>query len=287
VTMLRDADIDLISLDEMHRRLVARDFTRRFACLTFDDGYRDSKEWAYPILKRHEVPFAIYVPTSFPDRLGRLWWLMLEQAIANARTLVYAAGDAKRALTCGSIDEKHRAFVHLYGWLRSLPTNEQIVAAAGDIAARYGVDAAALCERHCMSWNEIAELAKDPLVTVGAHTVNHVILAKSSESAARTEMKMGRAVLHAALGTLPQHFSYPFGDAGAAGPREFRLAREIGYKTAVTTRPGMLLVEHAHELGALPRLSINGEFQRTRYVQVLMSGTGTGVWDRMRRLNVA
>ena len=50
----------------MHRRLTERDFRRRFVCLTFDDGYRDNLEYAYPILKKYEVPFALYVPTSFP-----------------------------------------------------------------------------------------------------------------------------------------------------------------------------------------------------------------------------
>src|SRR5262245_47071999 len=83
VTWLRGADIDIVSLDEMHRRLVAQDFSRRFVALTFDDGYRDNLRFAYPILKRHGAPFAIYVPTSFPDRLGELWWLALEAVIAN------------------------------------------------------------------------------------------------------------------------------------------------------------------------------------------------------------
>ena len=66
----------------MHRRLVEGDFGRRFVCVTIDDGYRDTLQWAYPILKAHEVPFAVYIPTSFPDRLGRAvvarasrrWW---------------------------------------------------------------------------------------------------------------------------------------------------------------------------------------------------------------------
>ena len=138
-----------------------------------------------------------------------------------------------------------------------------------------------------MTWNEIADLAKDPLVTIGAHTVNHVILAKSSDAVARSEMKMSRAVLQAALGKAPAHFSYPIGDASAAGAREFRLAAEVGYKTAVTTRPGVLFAEHADHLAALPRLSINGEFQQQRYVQVLLSGTGPTIWNGFRRLNVA
>jgi peptidoglycan/xylan/chitin deacetylase (PgdA/CDA1 family) len=287
IAMLRDAGVDLVSLDEMHRRLTASDFRRRFACLTLDDGYRDNKDWAYPIFKRHEVPFAVYVPSSFPDRLGKLWWLTLEQAIANARNLVFAFGGETHRLSCGSVAEKREAFAQVYWWLRSLPANEQILGVVADIGARYGVDSAAICDEHCMTWNEIIELAKDPLVTIGAHTVNHVILAKSCDAGAKTEMKMGRAVLQAALGKPPAHFSYPFGDHSAAGAREFRIAQEIGYKTAVTTRPGVLFAEHAEHLAALPRLSLNGEFQRQRFVQVLLSGTGTGIWNGFRRLNVA
>src|SRR5947209_14411116 len=50
IERMRDADVDLVSLDDMHRRLVERNFSRRFACLTFDDGYRDNLDYAYPIL---------------------------------------------------------------------------------------------------------------------------------------------------------------------------------------------------------------------------------------------
>src|SRR5580698_628825 len=57
IDMLRDSGIDLVSLDEMHRRMSERDFRRRFVCMTLDDGYRDNKEWAYPIFKQREVPF--------------------------------------------------------------------------------------------------------------------------------------------------------------------------------------------------------------------------------------
>ena len=53
------------------------------AVVTFDDGYRDNKDYAYPILKKEGVPFAIYVPTAFPDRMGKLWWVALEAVIAR------------------------------------------------------------------------------------------------------------------------------------------------------------------------------------------------------------
>ena len=95
-----------------------------------------------------------------------------------------------------------------------------------------------------MTWEEIAELARDPLVTIGAHTVNHVMLKKTADRVARSEMEMSRAVIEAAIGMRPQHLAYPVGDRTSAGPREFAIAAELGFKTAVTTRPGVLFPEH-------------------------------------------
>ena len=107
-----------------------------------------------------------------------------------------------------------------------------------DLSRRYQVDIAAFCEELCMTWDELATLAADPLVTIGAHTVNHVMLKKVPEKSARTEMEMSRSVIEASLGVRPQHLAYPVGDATSAGPREFQIAQELGFKTAVTTRPG-------------------------------------------------
>ena len=56
---------------------------RRFVCLTFDGAYKDLMTSAYPVLSRHQVPFAVYVPTAFPDGVGEAWWLALEAVIAR------------------------------------------------------------------------------------------------------------------------------------------------------------------------------------------------------------
>jgi peptidoglycan/xylan/chitin deacetylase (PgdA/CDA1 family) len=284
---LRRAQVDLISLDEVHRRLARRDFGNRFACFTFDDGYRDNKEWAFPILKRAGVPFAIYVATSFADRLGKLWWLALEQVIARNDRFALMMDGEERHVECASLGAKREVFETLYSWLRGLPTEKAVLDTVGDLAARYGVDMPALCGAFCMDWNEIGELARDPLVTVGAHTVNHAMLAKASEGEVRNELEMGRAVIAAALGKAPEHLAYPYGDPASAGAREFRIARELGFKTAVTTRPGVLFPEHADHLTALPRISINGTFQGTRYIPVLMSGAATALWNGFRRVDAA
>jgi peptidoglycan/xylan/chitin deacetylase (PgdA/CDA1 family) len=149
------------------------------------------------------------------------------------------------------------------------------------------VDIAAFCEQLCMTWDELARLASDPLVTIGAHTVNHVMLKKVPEKSVRTEMEMSRSVIEASLGVRPQHFAYPVGDPTSAGPREFQIAKELGFKTAVTTRPGVLFPQHSNHLMALPRISVNGEFQRMRYLRVLMSGAATAMWNGFRPVNAS
>ncbi len=287
VTDLRHAGLDLISLDEMYRRLVAGDFSRRFVCLTFDDGYRDTLRIAYPILKAQSVPFAVYVATSFPDRLGELWWLALEAVIAANDRVALVIDGRNRTFDCATIAEKRALFEELYWWLRSRRTEAELREAIRNLAACYGIDLGKFCKELCMNWNELAELAADPLVTIGAHTVTHPMLAKIPEKAVRSELDLSRTVLEAALGARPEHLSFPVGDRTSAGPREFAIAAELGFKTAVTTRPGVLFASHRQRLTALPRISLNGEYQRLRYVRVLLSGSATAMWNGFRRSEAA
>ncbi|MFY9894736.1 MAG: polysaccharide deacetylase family protein [Xanthobacteraceae bacterium] len=287
VALLRRSGLDLVSLDEMHRRLTEGDFARRFVCLTFDDGYRDTLTCAYPILKAAGVPFAVYVATSFPDRLGEFWWLALEAVIAKNDQIGLVIDGENRSFACASVAEKRALFDELYWWLRRQPTDAETRAIVRNLAACYQVDVAAFCKDLCMDWRELAQLAADPLVTIGAHTVNHPMLAKLPADAARAEMDLSRSVIEAALSRRPQHLAYPFGDATAAGPREFAAAAALGFKTAVTTRPGVIFAAHRDRLTALPRISLNGEYQQLRYVRVLLSGSATAMWNGFRRLEAA
>jgi len=284
---LRRANVDIITLDAMHRRLAECDFRRRFVCLTFDDGYRDNLHHALPILRKHGAPFTLYLPTSFPDRAGELWWLTLEAVIAKQSRIALTMDGEDRRYECGSTEAKYELYEHIYWWLRSLESEDDLRRAVRELASRYGVDDTAFCKDLCMTWSEIGEVADDPLATIGAHTVNHVMLRKASDEAVRNEMRQSAAVIEAALGERPEHFSYPVGDRTSAGPREFAIAAELGFKTAVTTRPGVLFPEHAAHFTALPRISLNGEYQRSRYVKVLMSGAATALWNRFRRVDAA
>ena len=122
--------------------------------------------------------------------------------------------------------------------------------------------------------------------TIGAHTVSHCNLAHEAAGQARHEIAASRERIAAMLERPVKHFAYPYGDKAAAGRREFDATIALGFDTAVTTRPGMLFPAHADHLTALPRLSLNGNFQSGRALSVLTSGAATALWNGFRRVDV-
>src|SRR3954453_18099289 len=279
--------VDIVTIDEMHRRLVEGDFARRFACFTFDDGYRDNRDFALPVMREFDAPFTVYVASDFAEGTGRLWWVALEMIIAKAESIEVEIGGVAMRLDAGTMDAKRAAFNRLHDWMRALPGEHDIRREIGALCARHGVDENALCRDLCMSWEELKPFADDALVTIGAHTITHCNLAKQAEAIATHEMAIGRARIEAELQRPAVHLAYPYGDRIAAGRREFALAQAAGFKTAVTTRPGMIFPGSADHLTALPRVSLNGNFQDQRILPVLTSGAATAMWNGFRRIDAA
>jgi peptidoglycan/xylan/chitin deacetylase (PgdA/CDA1 family) len=282
IRQVRASGFEIVSLDEAHFRLIEGDYGKPFVCFTFDDGYRDNLEYAYPIFKRHNLPFAIYVPTDYSDGRGDLWWLALEKVIVRVKALSVKIDGQQRRLRCGTPAEKDAAFNTVYWWLRGI---DETTARAfvRDLCKDADFDPDTLCTDLMMNWDEIRQLAADPLLTFGAHTRRHFALAKLTLTEARTEIAESVRRLERETGKECRHFSYPYGDEASAGPREFALVKEMGLKTGVTTRKGLIHPRHAQELTALPRVSLNGDYQKPRYVKVLLSGAPFALFNVMQK----
>jgi peptidoglycan/xylan/chitin deacetylase (PgdA/CDA1 family) len=285
IDQVQEAGLDIVSLDEGVQRLKEGD-DRRFVCFTFDDGYRDNREYAYPLFKRRSLPLTLYVPTDYPDGNGELWWLALEQIVANAPEIELCRNDTLWTLPATTPAEKTRAFEDIYWYLREVDEATQRRVVRG-LADRYDVDMAADCKRLVMNWDELRGYASDPLVTIGAHTKGHFAIAKLSEERALEEMAGSADRIEKELGKRPMHFSFPYGDPGSAGPRDFALARQAGFKTAVTTRKGMVFPAHRRHLTALPRVSLNGDFQSLTYTALYLSGAPFALWNRFQQVDAA
>jgi peptidoglycan/xylan/chitin deacetylase (PgdA/CDA1 family) len=280
---LRATDVDIVTPDEVQRRLTERDFSRRFACFTCDDGYRDNRDHALPAMRDFDAPFTVYVTSDFASGTGRLWWVALERVVARADVIEAPIDGQMVRLDTSTLAGKDMAFDRLHGWLRGLPEEADIRREVSALCAAHGIDEDAVSRELCMSWDELKPFAADPLVTIGAHTVSHCNLAKQSEAMVVHELSASRTDIENVLQRPAVHLAYPYGDRCAAGTREFALAKSAGFETAVTTRPGVIASDNFSQLTALPRVSLNGNYQDTRYLPVLTSGAATAMWNGFQR----
>jgi peptidoglycan/xylan/chitin deacetylase (PgdA/CDA1 family) len=262
---------DIVSMDEACQRAVTLASPRRFACLTFDGGYKDMMASAYPVLARHGVPFTVYVPTAFPDGIGEAWWLALEQVIARESRLSLVMGREEKHFNIASTAEKYQLYDFLWGWMRSLAPSD-LSSAINDLCTRYSVDLAVLSREASLDWADLAKLAADPLVTLGSATVNYPVLSNLKDAAVLREMTMGRAVAQAAFHRDVRHFAYPFGDRGSWRRQHAAMAEEAGFASAASAIPGVIEAEGRTNLHALPRISWDGRQRSLRAMRVILSG---------------
>ena len=283
---LRDSGYDIVPLSDVPELLAHPRRSGRFVALTFDDGYRDNRDHALPVLRRHKAPFTVFITQGFAERTTGMWWRDLETILAREEHLRCRFLGGTIDLPLVHVEQKRKAYAMLYWRLRRLdePDSREVM---DELKSKYPVDSAADLGRMCMDWDELRALSADPLVTLGAHTLTHPNLAGCTEEQARREMAEGRKVIEAQIGRPVLDIAYPFGNAASAGPREFALARDLGFRVGVTTRPGVLYAEHGRHLLALPRISLNGRFQRLAYLDVMVSGLPFTFLNYGRRINVA
>jgi peptidoglycan/xylan/chitin deacetylase (PgdA/CDA1 family) len=262
---------DIVSLDEVCRRAVTLAQPRRFACLTFDGAYKDLITSAYPVLSKHRVPFAAYVPTAFPDGLGEAWGLALEQLIAREQRVSLMMDRKERRFDIASATDKYQIFEFLEGWMRSLAPPD-LSAAIKDLCTRYSVDLAAVSREASMDWDDLTRLAADPNVTIGSATVNYPVLANLRDADALREMTMGRAVAQSAFHRDVRHFAFPFGDRAAFRRQHVGMAEEAGFVSAASAIPGIVEAEGRTNLHALPRIGWDGRRRSLRAMRVILSG---------------
>jgi peptidoglycan/xylan/chitin deacetylase (PgdA/CDA1 family) len=271
IRALKRWKFDIVSIDEACRRAVTLPMPRRFVCLTFDGGYKDVINSAYPLLSKHRVPFTIYLPTAFPDGVGEAWWLALEEIVARENRLGLVIDSQERHFTIQNASEKYDAYEYLASWMRKL-TPPDLSFAINDLSKRYSVDLAALSRSVSMDWDDLARLAADPLVTIGSATVNYPVLSNLGDADARREIAMGKAVAQAAFHRDIRHFAYPFGDRDAFRRQHVVMAEEAGFISAASAIAGIVEAQGRTNLHALPRIAWDGRQRSLRMMRVMLSG---------------
>lgn len=284
IEFIRSKGSDVVSLDSMCAMLRGEAAPRRFAVFTFDDGYEDNYSLAYPVFRKQQAPFTVYVSTSFPERRFVPWWFLLEDLILSKTKLDVTVNGHVFSFDCSAESGREAAFYRLRSEILDgcrfdyRETLRQIFEPHAITISKYsGLG---------MSWEQVQELSRDPLVTIGSHGVEHVPLAKLPALELAEELLQSRLTLEQKIGKRVSHFCFPFGGRGEAGPREFEAVKDAGYTTAVTTRAANIFPEHCSHLYSLPRGSISGvrEGMDIDLLNLWLGGTIPALENRFARV---
>ena len=234
-TFLREQQkrLDFISIDEMPERMKSQKQGKPFGVITFDDGYEDNYTYAYPILKKLGIPFTIYVSVNLVNDHSPIWNypLIIERIVKKNGELDINGVH----YYCWMQEEKDDVFRQLKALLFSLPY-EHLQDEFKRLFAAYLADD--VFPQNTMSWEQIEELSKDPLCTIGSHTMSHCRLTITDEASLQYELGESKAILEQHIGKSVEHLSYPYGWKTDVSAEAIAFAQQTGYKTALRSFGG-------------------------------------------------
>jgi peptidoglycan/xylan/chitin deacetylase (PgdA/CDA1 family) len=212
-------------------RLAREDRRGRRVLLTFDDGYRDNYEIAYPLLRRHGLTATFFPVTGFLDQPHAPWWDELAWMVRHATRQRIGPGDPlphelplgpEQDATIAALTARYKEL----GEEQTEPFLEQIAAATG--AGRCGPSE---CRDLWMTWDMAREL-QGAGMEIGGHTVTHPILARLPAERQREEIEGCGQRLERELGRPMRWFAYPVGARDTFTAETQRLLRERGVQLA-------------------------------------------------------
>lgn len=260
-----------VALDDLPKLLSDTADNRRFVSFTLDDGYRDNALYAAPVFRRHGVPYTIFITAGFVERTRTLWWETAGRLVTRSHRLQFDFGQGVEIVNLATPLQKHLAFDRLSRFVETIDEDEA-VDRIDAVAQYHGIDPAAMVDELVMDGGELRRLAVDPLARFGAHTLTHANLRRVSEARLHEEIVGSAKAVESYVGRYPTSFAYPYGFRAAVDEREIRAVAEAGFTIAVTTQPGVLSSTDIQHPTAFHRVSLNGHFQKTRYVEALISG---------------
>ncbi len=212
------------------------DLPPRAVLITFDDAYQDFAEHAWPILRRHSLPAALFVPTAYPGDPSRaFWWDRLYQAVCRD-----GGGSPLKTpigmMTRSSLLEQQSALRRLLAYGKTL-SHHQLLNLIDEIVAKE-IDAeqfAAPSTGCVLSWEQLRRLA-DEGVTLAPHTQTHPLLNRVALEEARRQAVASREDLARETGDAAPVFAYP---AGVFTDEVASMLGREGFRLAFTTCRGI------------------------------------------------
>jgi peptidoglycan/xylan/chitin deacetylase (PgdA/CDA1 family) len=138
------------------------------------------------------------------------------------------------------------------------------------------------CTEIALSWNELSNYKSHELMTIGAHTMNHLSLANLTVEEMMTEIESGKLEMEEKLEIKIDHFAYPYGSFEDAGKREFDFVRQLNFKTATLNHPGNVFSGSFNSRNYLPRYPFGNKTNKEKLSNYLngIQHFSTNGWKR-------
>lgn len=218
-------------------------FLEPCALITFDDGYRDNCDLAFPILRKHDTSAIFFVPADYIQNPRLPWWDHIAYVVKKTqRPTLSLRTDPALVIDLTTTSRKKAIFQVLRAFKAATKANENGFLSQLEDTAEVQVDREALGRELFMSWNDLRQMA-DSGMSIGSHTHTHQILAQLSETDQRHELAVSKELLEGGLEKPVLSVSYPVGGRDAFTATTKRLCGELGYKVGFSfyggiNRPG-------------------------------------------------
>lgn len=211
----------------------------RAVAVTFDDGFIDNYEVAFPILREFSIPATIFVTTAHIGSDRPFWFEMTVYAMMRAAPRTIQIDGLAMPLPTGDSEQERRASaIRLLNHLKSLPF-EQLRCIVSTFEHELGASLKAdeFSASRTMNWDQVREMA-DAGIEFGSHSANHPVLTRLTSDALRFELTEAKRTLERELGRPVTQLAYPVGRSYAFSEEVVFEAGRAGYRLAVSYIPG-------------------------------------------------
>jgi len=230
---------EIIALSEAVERMRSGEIKRPTAVITFDDGYQNNFDVAFPILFKEKIPAAIFLTTGLIDTNDTVWHCRLNLALSQTRRPRIERNGFKFDLS--TLDLKAKASTTIQENLKGLP-HPRLMARMRDIILELDGDPECSTEigspYRMLNKNAIAEMVASELIEFGAHTHQHAILSRLSEEERFNEIRQSIDAVYELTGRPCRCFSYPNGRMQDYDLESINHLKACGIQMAVTTTAG-------------------------------------------------
>jgi peptidoglycan/xylan/chitin deacetylase (PgdA/CDA1 family) len=247
------------------------------AVVTFDDGYSSYRRILLPILQSLNIPATIFISTRSVQEQTHNWYdriILALQGKSPFRMNHIRIGTFEINRSRGA--DNWREINRLLSMLKRLDPESREAVVLDLLKELSPVSEKAGGGLQAMSIDDLRELSKSPLITIGAHSHCHSILTQLKDEEVRNSVRTSKSLLESWTGRSVTTFAYPNGNFN---DRVVRIVKEEGFDFAVTTesRPW----KKGESNFTIPRYGI-GRYDPIRYFKARVLG-GLDLFGGRRR----